>query len=115
MKKVLLFFGFSVVLTAVAEKADNSPSNFAPGSVPKWALSDPANTGATIVPSEDGLTATVSVPATATNSGAVIVTVTGEGDPEAGLDTITGSVEVACTPVEATQVVITAGAMVANS
>ena len=116
MKKTLLFFGFNRTLTATAEKADGGASSFAAGTTPTWSLDDSAaNTGATITPAADGLTAVVSVPGTSTNAGKVLVKVTGEGDPEAGVDTITGTFELDVCAVEATQVVVTAGDMVANA
>ena len=116
MKKVLLFFGFNVTLTAVAEKADNSAASFAAGTVPVWSLDDTAaSTGATITPAADGLTAVVSVPGSATNAGAVIVTCKGEGDATPGVDPISGTIELDVKAAEATQVVINAGSMVANS
>lgn len=116
MKKTyLLFFGFSLLLTAKAEKADGSASNFADGNVPAWNLSDPAGTGAVLTPSEDGKTATLSVSADNTTAGDITVTMTGEGDATPGVDTLSATVTITVKAAEATQAEIEVGEMTANA
>jgi hypothetical protein len=71
--------------------------------VPVWASSDTAI--ATVSPAADGLSCDVISVA----PGTVQITVTAEGDPKPGVDTITGEQDVIVVADEATQVVLTPG------
>lgn len=114
MNKTLLFFGYSRTLKAKAEKKDGSDSAFAAGTKPTWSLKDDANTGTTLTPSEDGLSAVLSSPNGSSVVGDVTVTVEGEGDETPGVDPISGSQTFSVLAEEATKVEIIVGDQVAN-
>jgi hypothetical protein len=71
--------------------------------IPAWTVDNPAI--ATVAAAADGMSAVIAGVA----AGAAVVTVTAEGDPTPGVDTITGEVDVIVVADEATQVVLTFG------
>jgi hypothetical protein len=90
-----------VSIAAVFEASNGQPVNVV--GTPVWASADPNI--ATVTPAADGLSAVVA----SVGPGSTTVTVTGEGDPTPGVDTVTGSVGVEVVAAEATQVVLNVG------
>lgn len=92
---------WAVAVTAVFEDASGTPRKVV--GTPAWDSSDTSI--ATVTPATDGLSASIVgvAPGTAT------ITVTAEGDPTPGNDTITGEIDVTIVETEATQVVLTLG------
>jgi hypothetical protein len=103
MSSVKITTAQQVVLTAVFKDSDGVVTPLPDGNSPSWSLDD--GSVATIVGPTDQPTVTISSIA----PGTVHVTVTAEGDPTPGADTITGEFDVEVIADEATQVEITAG------
>lgn len=75
----------------------------APGNIPTWKSSD--ENVAAVSPAPDGMSADV----LSVGVGSAIITVSGEGDPTPGQDTVVGQFGVEVIPDEATQVVFEIG------
>lgn len=94
--------GSSHTATAVFTDANGVVRPLPAGVVPAWSVSDPAS--GVLTPAADGMTALLVAGST---DGDYTLTVTAEGDPAPGVDTLTGNFAFTVTDPEDTQVSIT--------
>lgn len=106
--KVQITTAQKVNIQAAFQDAGGVSQPLPPGQIPVWASSD-LNI-ATVSPSADGLNCDV----ISVGPGLATISVTAEGDPSPGVDTIKGSQDITVVADEDTQVVLTTGAPIAK-